>query len=886
MATEAQAARADVVAGHSWPLAGREREIDAVRRALRGPRARSAVLVGTAGVGKTRLAREARQLAEAAGRTTLWVTATHSTAGTPLGVFAALLPDAGSSAGTDTLQDLLRRSAAQLVERARGRPLVLFVDDAQLLDEPSAGLIHQLVATDTVMVVATVRSGERVPDAITSLWKDDLADRIELAQLDVPAVSDLLVAALGGPADPAAVVEFATRSGGNVLFLRELVLGALSDGTLVDEEGLWRLRAGLSPSDRLVELVDARLRDLDPASLELLRLAAYAEPLGTRELEMAGGPEAVERLERAGLVVTELDGRRVQLRVSHPVYADVVRRSTSAVRQALMARQLADATEAGGARRREDALRIGIWRMEGGGGTNPDVLLRAALDARWRYDFALAERLARAAVDAGVGFPARLLAAQTVALQGRPDDAADELSLLAEFVRTDAERAELAVVHIECLWMQLGRTAEGLRVAARAEEAISDPKLRLAVSARRPGLLLADSGPGPAAAAAAELVPEADPLSAAWLHLVEAYGLGRLGRISEALEYSRSGYAMAIELGSGDWYPWFYLFTQCEALGHAGRFAEAESLARAEYQRGLAEGSSEARAYFLWHLTRTVRERGDVSGAARDAREAITLLRRLGRRGFEHSLRSTLALALAVAGDFRRATQALVGADSLDVDPPQWSATDHLAARAWTAAAEGRLAAAREDLLAAADVGERIGDLVGAVAALHDVARLGEPFRVDVRLREVAAGVGGELALARCAHVRALVEGDAEALERAATEFDRLGAALLAAEAAADAATAWERAGRAERAGRELHRAAAFARGCPGAATPALIPLSSCEPLTSAERETALLAVSGRTNREIAEELQLSVRTIDNRLQRIYAKLGISRRSDLERLVR
>jgi DNA-binding CsgD family transcriptional regulator len=183
-------------------------------------------------------------------------------------------------------------------------------------------------------------------------------------------------------------------------------------------------------------------------------------------------------------------------------------------------------------------------------------------------------------------------------------------------------------------------------------------------------------------------------------------------------------------------------------------------------------------------------------------------------------------------------------------------------------------------------VGERIGDLVGAVAALHDVARLGDPQRVDSRLIDLAAGIEGDLAPARCAHVRALVAGDAEALEDAATEFDRLGAALLATEAATDAATAWGRSGRAERAGRELHRAAAFARGCPEASTPALMLLSSREALTSAERETALLAVSGRTNREIAEELHLSVRTIDNRLQRIYAKLGISRRSDLERLVR
>jgi DNA-binding CsgD family transcriptional regulator len=65
-----------------------------------------------------------------------------------------------------------------------------------------------------------------------------------------------------------------------------------------------------------------------------------------------------------------------------------------------------------------------------------------------------------------------------------------------------------------------------------------------------------------------------------------------------------------------------------------------------------------------------------------------------------------------------------------------------------------------------------------------------------------------------------------------------------------------------------------------------LSPIESREQLTAAERETALLAAAGRTNREIAAELHLSVRTVDNRLQRVYAKLGISRRADLADLVR
>ncbi|HVE26232.1 MAG TPA: AAA family ATPase, partial [Sporichthya sp.] len=836
------------VAGGAWPLTGRARELSVVTDALSGVRPRSLVLVGPAGVGKTRLAREARELAERAGRVTLWVTGTHSAARTPLGAFASLLPGLESpSAVTDTVQDLVRRSARALVERAAGKRLVLFVDDAQLLDEVSAGLIHTLVASEAVTVVLTVRSGEVTPEPVTALWKDDLAVRVELPRLDSDAIETLLATALGDQVDPEAVVDLTNRSDGNVLFLRELVLGALADKSLVNEEGVWRLRSALSPSDRVVELVAARLQGLDEQSLAMLQLAAYAEPLGSREVDMAGGAAVVENLERHGLLVSEFDGRRVQVRLAHPLYADVVRRGISAVRQAAMGRMLADAAESAGGRRREDPLRIGIWRMDGGGGS-PEVLLRAAHAARWRYDFTLTERLARCAVDAGAGFEARLLEAQSLALQGRPEVAADRLTELAEFARTDDDRVRLAVVHIECLWTFLGRPTEGMRVIERAEAAITDPALRRQVSARRSGLVLAGVGPGPAAEAALSLLEGADPRSASWIRLVSAYGLSRLGRVQEALDTADLGYEESTNLEPGDWYPWYYRFTRCESLTHLGRFAESEALAREQYEQGLHDGSSEARAYFLWSLSRPVRERGHVVAAAREAREAITLLRRLGRRGFEHSLRSTLTLALALAGDHREATRALVSAEKLEVEQPQWSTTDHLAAQAWTAVAEGRLAAARDLLLQAADAGERIGDLVGTSAALHDVARIGGVALVRDRLAALAPAIDGELITARVAHVEALCAGDPEQLSAAATTFDRLGAPLLAAEAAADTAVAWRRAERSQRADAELHRAAAFARGCEGAVTPALAPIASREQLTPAERETALLAVSGRTN--------------------------------------
>jgi DNA-binding CsgD family transcriptional regulator len=57
--------------------------------------------------------------------------------------------------------------------------------------------------------------------------------------------------------------------------------------------------------------------------------------------------------------------------------------------------------------------------------------------------------------------------------------------------------------------------------------------------------------------------------------------------------------------------------------------------------------------------------------------------------------------------------------------------------------------------------------------------------------------------------------------------------------------------------------------------------LTAVAPLTRREREVAGLAAQGRTNRDIADELVVSVRTVENHLQRVYAKLGVGSRDEL-----
>jgi DNA-binding CsgD family transcriptional regulator len=129
--------------------------------------------------------------------------------------------------------------------------------------------------------------------------------------------------------------------------------------------------------------------------------------------------------------------------------------------------------------------------------------------------------------------------------------------------------------------------------------------------------------------------------------------------------------------------------------------------------------------------------------------------------------------------------------------------------------------------------------------------------------------------------VRAAAEGDGASLDAVAADYEALGVLLLAAEAAAEAVTAYGRDGQARRGEAAAVRSQQLAAACEGARTPALVLSKSPVPLTRREREVVVLAASGLASKAIADRLFLSVRTVDNHLQRAYTKLGVSGRDDL-----
>src|SRR5581483_4135351 len=102
-------------------------------------------------------------------------------------------------------------------------------------DSPT--LLHRLVVSGLAFVVATVRIGEATPDPVVALWKDGLAERLDLTGLRSEAIEELLGLALEGPIDRAAVARFSLRCQGNVLYLRELVAGPSTHKSWSTREG-------------------------------------------------------------------------------------------------------------------------------------------------------------------------------------------------------------------------------------------------------------------------------------------------------------------------------------------------------------------------------------------------------------------------------------------------------------------------------------------------------------------------------------------------------------------------------------------------------------------------------------------------------------------------
>ena len=146
--------------------------------------------------------------------------------------------------------------------------------------------------------------------------------------------------------------------------------------------------------------------------------------------------------------------------------------------------------------------------------------------------------------------------------------------------------------------------------------------------------------------------------------------------------------------------------------------------------------------------------------------------------------------------------------------------------------------------------------------------------------------VGGRLAPVYGAHAAALANRDAAAAYSAAEQFEQIGALLSAADAAAQAAVLFNAAGDRRRTVEAAAAADRLAAACGGIKTPALMLAAQPLPLSTREREIANLVAQGLSNRDIAERLVVSARTVEGHIYRACIKLDVSDREELAAVIR
>lgn len=862
-----------------WPLTGRAAEFEFTDSVVRGVTGvRGVVLAGPAGVGKTRLAREVLASAARRGSAVRWASATSTARVLPFGAFAELL---GATAG-DAGRVLVHATEVLLADAGRAG-VVIGVDDAHLLDELSALLVHRLVLHTTAVVVLTVTSGAPAPDVVTSLWKDGHLHRLDLSPLREPETGALLEAALGGPVDSVGAGRFWTLTRGNVLYLRHLVDGELDAGRLHMVDGVWRWSGIPVMSAPLAELVRSRMGRLAPPVLDVVDLLALGEPLGVPLLAGMTTAESVELAESRELVTVRQDGRRLQARLAHPLYRELRRTDMGLLRARRLRGRLASALAATGGRRRDDTLRRAVLSLESDLEPDPELLTEAAGRAAHLLDMALTERLARRALAAGAGFDARALLAFALAWLSRGAEAEAEFAALAWLARTDEQRTRMAIQRVGNLLGTLRRPAEALSVLNGIEAAVRGAEARQVLAGIRAAFEALLGEAHQAVERATEVLAGETPPDHAVV--IATYGLviglGVLGRIDQArpamarghAAAARSAAAAALEFGLADF--------AGLGLRLAGYLPQAHRDAL-DHHRSRPDTANPQELYGIVLLGYAELGCGRPRTAARWLRQARAGLVRPDTFAVEVRCLLALTQALALAGEAEEAGAALAELDREWHPALGYLEAELGLARAWVAAAEGAVSEAVVLARAAAALAERRGHAAHEVVALQVAARLGDTS-VAGRLAWLSTQVDGPRAATAAAHAAALAAGDGEALRASSVRLAELGDLLAAADAAAQAAVAHHVAGRRGSFLAAAARARRLADECEGARTPALLAAARPLPLTNREREVVTLAAGGLSNRAIAERLVMSVRTVEGHLYRAGVKLDAAGRTELAR---
>ena len=811
-----------------------------------------------------------------------------------------LVEDDVGSPAVDDLRGLYRMSLGA----ARAGPLALLVDDADYADEPSIEallyLTERIADEPIALVLSAGTEALRGASPLGDIARHPVTTRCRLAPLTLKGTERRLVKRWPALATDAAG-EIHHASGGNP-FVVDVLAGELvrrGDGARVTD---------IAPA-ALAEWALVRAADVDPQAPALLTAAAVLGPgCELRHISaLANVDLAVAGIVLDRLVELDILSHAARVAFAQPAVGTAIRSAQPASERAdhnLRAARLLAAEDAAPERVARHLLRAprdgDTWSVDALGDAAAVALSRGAPAEAVLY-------LKRALEEP----PPRPKRAHVVLELGRAEAAAGDPDanqhLLAAVRGPERAIAEpLAALEAGRALVALGNPCDALEAFQHGLEAAGNSDAELAAWLRASHTMAlwlttrgdADAPPLPPVPATAATPGDRSLLA---LHAFEGTLRGAPAAEVRALAERAlaRGALLEDETSAG---VSFYLAAFALAFAEALHMAEAALTTAIEDAQ--SRGSVLGFAIASRLRARAILMRGRLGDAAVDARRALAA----GLTDWElgrGAARTILSTVMLEQGDLERARRYLDQADAVG-GPKDWH-------QVWLLSARGRLelyggdpAAALRHLMRCGAIADRAGMTNPAVvdwrahagramAASGD--RAGGRELIQTELSQAQA-FGAPGAVGRAMRALASVSAPAEALEtmEAAVELLRPSqAALERATAMVDFGAALRRAGKrrdavpmlregldlAERCGADALVTRAMNEASAAGARPRRTALHGREALTLREGQVASLAAEGHSNREIAEMLFVTVKTVEWHLGNAYAKLGVKTRSDL-----
>jgi DNA-binding CsgD family transcriptional regulator len=796
------------------------------------------------------------------------------------------------------------------------RPLLIVVDDAQWSDEPSLRFLDFLARRLDdlpVMVIAAWRSGEpgstQAAQVLGELEASGLTQVVEPRTLSEAGVHELTREVFGAEPDPEFAAACRARTGGNPFFLAELLRALREEDVPPTSAGVDRV-ADVAPQ-AVGRVVLARLARLGPDAASLAKavasLGGTAHMVDAAELARLTDRRAADAA--AALTQSGILAGRPQLEFVHPLMRDAIESDTTPALRADAHFRAARLLAANG-RPVDHVVAHILASPERADPWAVTWLRQAGREARERgAPETAAQLLSRALREP----PPSDLRPTVLAELGRAEasldrpEAVEHLRAAATALPTGRERAGTALVLARRLWLA-GRLSEVYDAVAEGQDGLGGDERELSLYLEAIGLSACAHDPRPGvpfrsrfaalydlpgdtpgeravlAAVAFEWVKTCRPIGEV-LALVERALAGHdalsvdpsetlarlllIGVLHWSSQISRS-----IQLASAQ-------IDHARTIGSAMLFAEMSAARALANWRGGMLGPAEADARQA--LAAVGSHSGQMYGIATHA--LIGALSDRGDVGAAEALavdflppgqRSSNAMWPVVACSYGQLEAALGRPEQalrrLTIAGAAIEATGcrHPAAGEWRQpaarllAATGRRAEALEMLGPALQAAHESGGAYELGISLRTAALIEDPVDLDALREAVAVLEPSEL---RLHHARALVDLGA-ALRRAGHRRDAREPLSEGMEIAADCGAA------------PLLSAARTELLAAGA-RPRRVARTGADALTPSELRVAQLAADGLANREIAQHLFVSPRTVEAQLRSSYAKLGIKARSEL-----